>query len=107
MANWIQHRIRSRNAATVLPLAILGIIQTRELTEWELMNLLYKLFGSLLNVKEVRSILRDLVKEGFVEVDGKKSNSLLRVSRDGLKLLSGLDKECDTIRAELMESSQW
>ena len=95
----MQHRIRSRWVATVLPITILRLLQEEDLDEWRVMDSLYKMFGSALNEKDARRVLKILITKGFAEINAKTGTRRLQVSREGVKLLHTLGKEYGTIMA--------
>ncbi len=97
--NWMQHRIRSKWTAAVLPIAILQILQKEDLDEWRVMDSLYKMFGSALDEKDAKHVLKVLMEKGFVEVNEKADARRLQVSKKGFKLLSALRKEYGAIIA--------
>lgn len=76
------------------------MLREKEITEWEIMGSLYRLFGPAMNVKEARSVLKVLIGQGFLEVY-HEANRLLRVNKVGVKLLSALQKDFEFVTAGL------
>ena len=99
VASWMQQWIRSRWTSAVLPIAILQLLQDGDLDEWMVMDSLYRLFGSALDEKNARQVLKALIEKGFVEVIEKTGTRRLRVTREGFKLLSALRKEYGAVIA--------
>lgn len=95
----MQHRIRSKWTLAVLPVVILQLLLRESLDEWKIMDSLYRLFGSTLNEKDARQVLKMLVAEGFVEVNEKAGSRRLQVSKEGFRLLSALRDEYSAIMA--------
>ena len=91
MANWVQHRIRSKWTETILPIVILDVISKREPDEWELMNMVHDTLGSTWSQENARKILESLIRDHFVHVE--TGSMKLRVDREGSQLLSRLHKE--------------
>ena len=96
MANWVQHRIRSKWTETILPIVVLDAISKRRPDEWELMNVIHSTLGSTWSQEFVHKILEDLIRDHFVHLEA--STMKLRLSKEGLQLLSLLHKE----RAEMV-----
>lgn len=83
----------------VLPIAILQLLQEGDLDEWRAMDSLYKLFGSALDEKNARQVLKALMEKGFVEIIEKTGTRRLQVTREGFKLLAALRKEYGAVIA--------
>lgn len=99
MANWLQHRIRSKWVETALPIIILNVIKSDEPDEWELMSALHHSFGSDWSLKDAKKVLDNLIQQDFVTLD--KNSNRLRISGEGLQLFSKLRKEHAEIVASL------
>ncbi len=91
MENWVQLRIRSKWAETMLPIIILDAISKREPDEWELINMVHDTLGSTWNQEDARKILDALIRDHFVHLEADSMK--LRVGKEGSQLLSRLHKE--------------
>ena len=87
-------------------MAVLRLLKQTDLSEWQIMDSLYRLFGTAPDWKAFRTSLELLTSQGFLEVKNGGEARQLRVSKAGIKLLSALEKEYDAIVLKVGESHQ-
>jgi hypothetical protein len=93
------HRFRSSWLNENLQLIILRLLKSADLSEWEVLDLLYRRFGLAPDSKVFRRLVCNLESLDCVRFESRSGR--LRIARNGLILLSGLEAEYESILSRI------
>jgi hypothetical protein len=88
-----------------LLLVVLRLLKESQLSEWEILDLLYSRYESTPSVKEFRKLTETLVEGGYASFIWENRTDKLQVSEAGITLLRRLEEEYDSIIWGIKDSS--
>ena len=97
MTSWMQYRIRTKWLEGNLLLILLRLLREGPLAQWEILDSLYRSFGLSPDERIFGELVQSLGSQGYLSIRGEGKRHQLQISRDGLKLLSELEKEYKAI----------
>jgi hypothetical protein len=101
---WLIHRLRSAFFHENLLLMVLGLLKDSELSEWEVLEILYSRYRLTPNAKEFRKLVESLVTGGYAGFETAEGARKLRITGKGIKLLRSLEGEYRAIVSHLSEA---
>jgi hypothetical protein len=102
---WMLHRFRSAFLRENLLFLVIRLLKDADLSEWEILNLLYSRYETSPGAKEFRKLLETLVSEGYASLEPAGKTRRLRLDVRGTRLLRGIEEEYRSIISGIEESS--
>ena len=97
MTTWMQYRIRTKWLEGNLLLILLKLLREGPLAQWEILDSLYHSFGLSPDERIFGELVQFLVSQGYLWIPAEGEVHQLQISRDGLKLLSEIEREYKAI----------
>ena len=104
-STWMVQRLRSAFLRENTLLIVLRLLRDTGLSEWEILEILHSRYGSVPTAKEFRKLCELMVRGGYAEIEAGEAARRLQITRSGVKLLSRLEDEYQSMLSELAAPS--